>query len=252
MSATRPKPLIAKVENMRLILLMMFTLVLPHAISIAEEAPEQRIRGAIENTLPDVDITSIKMSPIPGVYEVLIGPEIVYASEDGRYILQGDLIDLSQRRNRSEELRSSIRSDMLGEISPAEFIEFSPEKPKHTIFVFTDIDCGYCRRLHQDMPKLNRLGIAVRYLGFPRAGLGSATHKQMESVWCSENPARAMNEAKQGMKVSEKNCENPVARHFELGRSIGVRGTPAIYTQRGEHLSGYLPPDKLIQALNDQ
>ena len=237
---------------MRLNLLMLLALMLTSFTAVAEQGAENKIRQAIESTLPDVEITSIKMSPIPGVYEVLIGPEIVYASQDGRYILQGDLIDLNQRRNISEELRSSVRSNMLGEISQSEYIEFSPAKPKHTIFVFTDIDCGYCRRLHQDMPKLNRLGIAVRYLGFPRAGLGSETHKQMESVWCSKNPSKAMNEAKQGMKVTETNCDNPIAKQFELGRSIGVRGTPAIYTERGEHLSGYLPPDKLIQALNDQ
>ena len=237
---------------MRFILLTAFLGMLQITCVQAEDTPKQLIRQAISRTLVDVEITRIKKSPIPGLYEVLIGPDLVYASEDGRFILQGDLIDLKQRRNRSEEIRSSVRSSMLEKLSNDEYIEYSPEKPMHTIYVFTDIDCGYCRRLHKDMPEINRRGIAVRYLAFPRAGLGSKTHKQMEAVWCADNRNKAMNEAKQGMRVTDKSCDNPVEQQFQLGRNIGVQGTPAIYTQDGQHLAGYLPPDKLVKALQGQ
>lgn len=237
---------------MRSILIVAALSILQVSALQAQESPEQLIQSAIENTLADVEITSIRKTPIDGLYEVLIGPEVVYASSDGRFILQGDLIDLRQKRNRSEEIRSSVRSTMLDGIPHGEYIEFSPENPKHIIYVFTDIDCGYCRKLHRDMPKINQRGIAVRYLAFPRAGLGSKTHKQMESVWCADNRTKAMNEAKQGMRVTQKSCENPVSKHFQLGRDIGVQGTPAIYTREGQHLSGYLPPDRLARALAGQ
>lgn len=213
---------------------------------------EKAIRVTINNTFPDIEITGIKKSPVNGLYEVLLGPELVYATGDGRYILQGDLIDMQQKRNLSEEKRSDGRMTLLSGISSDEYIEYSPAERKHTVYVFTDIDCGYCRKLHRDMSELNKRGIAVRYLAFPRAGINSATSKQMDSVWCASNRQKAMNEAKQGMRVSKKTCDSPVARQFALGQDMGVRGTPAIFTEKGESISGYLPPDKLLQALNTQ
>ena len=220
--------------------------------ALSELSSEDIIRVSINRTFPDIDITSVKKSPFSGLYEVLLGPDLIYASADGRYIFQGDLIDLKQKRNLSEEKRSDIREVLLGDIPAVDYIEFAPIKRKHTIYVFTDIDCGFCRRLHRDMPELNKRGIAVRYLAFPRDGIGSRTYRQMESVWCSANRNKAMNEAKQGMRVSKKTCDNPVSRQFTLGQDIGVRGTPAIYTQNGQSLPGYRPPDDLLQALQTQ
>lgn len=214
--------------------------------------PEDSIRQSISKTFPELDVTSVKKSPVNGLYEVLLGPDLVYASPDGRYIIQGDVIDLKQKRNLSELKRAGLRQQLLADIPENEYIEYSPVNPKHTVYVFTDIDCGYCRKLHKDMKTLNKSGIAVRYLAFPRSGTGSKTARQMEAVWCSTNPVKAMNEAKQGMRVADKTCPNPVSRQFRLGQEMGVRGTPAIYTEQGQSLSGYLPPDKLLQALNRQ
>ena len=237
---------------MRLILLLVFILYFQATALHAELSSEDVIRVSISRSFPDIDITSIKKSQFSGLYEVLLGPDLIYASADGRYVFQGDLIDLKQKRNLSEEKRANLREELLGNISADDYIEFAPVQRKHTVYVFTDIDCGFCRRLHRDMPELNKRGIAVRYLAFPRAGIGSRTYKQMESVWCSVNRNKAMNEAKQGMRVSPVNCDNPVSRQFTLGKDIGVRGTPAIYTERGQSLPGYLPPDELLQAILTQ
>ncbi len=237
---------------MRLIKLMTVLLCFQFSVVQAEMTPESAIRQSISGTFPELDITSVKKSAVNGLYEVLLGPDLVYASPDGRYIIQGDVIDLKQKRNLSELKRAGLRQQLLADIPENEYIEYSPAKPEHTVYVFTDIDCGYCRKLHKDMQALNRRGIAVRYLAFPRSGIGTKTSKQMEAVWCSSNPAKAMNEAKQGMRVADKTCTNPVSRHFRLGQDMGVRGTPAIYTEQGQSLSGYLPPDKLLQALNSQ
>ena len=237
---------------MRLSRLFIVFLCFQSGLVQAELSAEDAIKLSISSTFPELEVTSVKKSQMKGLYEVLLGPDLVYASPDGRYIFQGDLIDLKKKRNLSEEKRANLRKEILADIPAAEYIEFAPEKKKHTVYVFTDIDCGYCRKLHRDMADINRRGIAVRYLAFPRAGTDSKTSKQMEAVWCASNPVKAMNEAKQGMKVSDKSCDNPVSRHFALGQDIGVRGTPAIYTEDGQSLPGYMPPDKLLQALNGQ
>lgn len=242
----------AKVNLMRLRLSVILFFCLQTMLSAAESDVENSIITMISSTFPDIEITSIRKSEVDGLYEVLLGPDLIYASSDGRYILQGDLIDMQEKRNLSEEQRSNTRKGILVGIPADEYIEFAPAKRKYTVYVFTDIDCGYCRRLHKDMSELNKRGIAVRYLAFPRAGIGSETFRQMEDVWCSSDRNKAMNEAKQGMRVSKKSCDNPVARQFTLGQDIGVRGTPAIYTEQGQSISGYLPPDKLLQALNTQ
>ena len=237
---------------MRKRLLLVFFLCLQIVALHAELSSEEVIRATITRTFPDIEITNIKKSPVTGLFEVLLGPEVLYATADGRYILQGDLIDMKQKRNLSEEQRSHARENLLGSISADEYIEYSPVEHKHTVYVFTDIDCGFCRKLHRDMPELNKRGIAVRYLAFPRAGINSTTFKQMESVWCAVDRNKAMNEAKQGMKVSKKTCANPVARQLALGQDIGVRGTPAIFSEQGQSISGYVPPDKLLKILTTQ
>ena len=231
---------------------LIVSLLLPLGSLLAEESAEQKIRESLTRTFPALEITRIKESRVTGLYEVLLGPDVIYMSADGQYILQGDLIDIRKRKNLSEEQRSFVRKTMLETIPAGEYIEFGGEQRKHTIYVFTDIDCGYCRKLHQDMAQLNRLGIAVRYLAFPRAGIASGTSRQMQAVWCADNRKKAMNEAKQGMKVTEKSCKNPVANQYKMGQEIGVQGTPAIYSDRGLAISGYMPPDRLLQALNSQ
>jgi thiol:disulfide interchange protein DsbC len=240
------------VNLMRFRLLAVLILCFQIPATVAETTAESVIRKVISETFPDIEITGVKKSPVNGLYEVLLGPELIYATSDGRYILQGDLIDMQQKRNLTEDKRSRAREFILSGIPAGEYIEFAPEQREHTVYVFTDTDCGFCRKLHKDMFELNQKGIAVRYPAFPRAGIGSATFKEMEAVWCAANPQKAMNEAKQGMRVSKKSCENPVARQYALGQEIGVRGTPAIYTQTGQSISGYLPPDKLLQALSTQ
>lgn len=207
------------------------------------------LRKTINDVFPDVEISSIKPAPIPGLYEVLLGTDVYYLSEDGRYILQGDLIDLGNRVNLSERERASARRQILESIPATETIDFAPSTAQHTVYVFTDITCGYCRRFHRDMAELNKKGVAVRYLAYPRAGIGSDSFKDMESVWCAADPNDAITQAKQGSDVLPAQCDNPVKRQYELGQSLGIRGTPAIYLEGGQELPGYVPPDDLLQAL---
>lgn len=211
-----------------------------------------RVTESMKKVFPDLEITRVRESRIRGLYEVLIGTDVVYTSADGRYLIQGELLDLEARANLSEEVRAAARVKLIEAIPTAETIEFAPDNPRYTLYVFTDISCGYCRRLHRDMPELNRLGIAVRYLAFPRAGEGSPAFRDMESVWCAKDRQTALTDAKAGKPVEPRTCSNPVAKQFRLGQDLGVAGTPAMFRPDGRLLQGYMPPDELLQALRSR
>ena len=168
---------------------------------------------------------------------------------DARFILKGDLIDMKERRNLSEDLRSKSRADLLKNIPESEYIEFASKDSKDTIYVFTDIDCAYCRKLHRDVPELNDNAITVRYLAYPRAGIGSSVHRRMGDIWCAEDRQQAMTDAKSGRSVKANNCKNPVENQHALGKKLGVRGTPAIFLESGRALAGYMSPDELLSVL---
>lgn len=214
-------------------------------------APDKALVEVMEESLgrvvSDVDVKSVKESVLPGLYEVVVGANVVYLSRDGRYFLQGDLIDLEERVNITENKRSDARVAALEALEPADIIEFGPADAQNVIYVFTDIDCGYCRRMHKEVDQLNDAGIAVRYLSFPRSGIGSESYDKMVSVFCSEDRQQALTDAKAGKRIPEASCENPVAEQYKLGESMGVNGTPAVYLENGREIGGYIPAKRLIE-----
>ena len=210
---------------------------------------EGNIRAGLEKIAPDAEIDKISPTPIKGIYQVILGADIIYMSSDGNYILQGELLDVNERRNLTDDVRSESRVALLQDLKEDDYIEFVADKPAHNIYVFTDTDCGYCRKLHRDVPQLNHLGINVRYLAYPRAGVDSETGKQMASIWCADNRQEALTKAKNRQSVDPKTCDDPIAEQYALGRKVGVRGTPAIFFEDGQALPGYMAPDKILGAL---
>jgi thiol:disulfide interchange protein DsbC len=229
-----------------LLILAVLGLFLPAAYAADDVA---RIEAALERVIPHGKPDSVKPSPIPGLYEVTYGSALVYVSADGRYALQGDLIDLETRSNLSEHARASKRLAALKELAGKDFIVFAPEHPKHTVTVFTDLDCTYCRKFHSEIADYNKLGIAVRYAAFPRSGIGSPSYDKAVSVWCAKDPKAALTQAKAGKEVEKKICDNPVKEEYLLGQQIGVSGTPTIILEDGTSLPGYVPPLRLSQLL---
>lgn len=221
-----------------------------HTASAAETDVRQRIREGLLQVMPDVDISDISETDIQGLYQVTMGADVVYVSGDGRFALTGELYDLQNKENITDARKSSVRKAILDKVPESEIIEFAPKETKHAIYVFTDITCGYCRRLHQDVPVLNENGVAVRYLAYPRAGPHSSAADRLQAVWCSKDRNQALTDAKSGKETKAKSCDNPVARHYKLGNEIGVRGTPAIFLDDGRALPGYFPPDEILKALN--
>lgn len=220
------------------------------ALAWAGEAEDiENIRQRLEQLVPE-EPSSIRPSAMPGLYEVLFGAEVLYLSGDGRYGLQGDLMDLEAGKNLSEAARTGARRQVLGKLDESEMIVFSPASPRHTVTVFTDVDCGYCRKMHAEMDQLNGYGIAVRYLMFPRDGIGSASYKKSVSVWCAPDQKAAITLAKAGEEVAEASCENPVQSQWLLGQQMGVTGTPALFTEEGVLIRGYRPAKNLAAMLD--
>jgi thiol:disulfide interchange protein DsbC len=217
-------------------------------------APSADPRAALLKLLPaGSKLEDLRPSPIPGIYEFVQGADVSYLTADGKYFLDGNLYDMATRENLSEALRTRARLAMISAVPESQMLIFSPKNPLYTITVFTDVDCAYCRKLHSEMAELNRLGVRVRYMFYPRSGPNTDSWKKAEAVWCSANRNEALTQAKLGAKVDvTKTCDaNPVAREYALGQSIGVRGTPAILTDNGDYISGYMPPRELVQEIKD-
>jgi thiol:disulfide interchange protein DsbC len=193
--------------------------------------------------------SAVTPSPISGVVMVERHHAFIYVSADGRYEVDGDLIDRQSHRNLTEDAR---RADRLNAVTTMDAITFAPAAPddvKHVVTVFVDVDCGYCRRLHSEMADYNEHGITVRYLAWPRSGPGTASWKKAESVWCAKDRAAALTAATLGQAVSPENCVNAVAAEYELGVALGVHGTPTMILPDGSLSAGYLPPDQLAAKL---
>ena len=222
-----------------------------NAAPAAQSAPSKTDpRADIVKKIDGLKLEDVRMTPVNGVFEITRGSEISYASSDGRYVILGDMIDIDSDANLSETRRRAISSRILDGIPDSEMVVFSPKDPKYTITVFTDIDCGYCRRLHSQIAEYNRLGIRVRYLFYPRTGPNTESWHKAEAVWCAPNRADALTRAKNGEDIKSPNCPaDIIARDYELGHKVGVEGTPAIFLSSGEMLPGYAPPATLAKYL---
>ena len=199
---------------------------------------------------PGKNPDSIGESKIPGLYEVVYGAQVTYMSGDGRFVFQGDIFDLKKGgENISEKSRRKGRLNILSSLDEKDMIVFSPKEPKHTVSVFTDINCGYCRKLHSQIGNYNKLGIKIRYMSYPRAGIDSPSYKEAVSVWCSKDRNKAITEAKSGKAISSKACKHPVKQHIAAAEKLGLRGTPLLVLENGAMYPGFVPPDKLIKIL---
>jgi thiol:disulfide interchange protein DsbC len=220
------------------------------AIAVADEAA---IRQRMAGLVPGLAVEQIAPSPVAGLYEVIMGPRLFYVSADGRYLVQGSLVDLDTREDLTKARRTKIAKAALDKMPEDRMIIFSPEHPEHTITVFTDIDCGYCRKLHREINDFMEEGIRVRYLLFPRAGADSPSYDKAVTVWCSEDRKQALTDAKAGKQLAPRTCaDNPVKEHMRFGELVGVTGTPAIMLEDGQLLPGYVPAKRMAQYLEGQ
>jgi len=222
------------------------------AISLAAIAEDDYrvVEERIRSLVPHANSIAISETPIEGILQVQINGDIVYTSADGKYMFQGRIIDLDTREDLTEVAKAGLRKELMGKIDPTGQISFSPEDPVYDLTVFTDIDCGYCRKLHAQMDEYNKQGIAIHYMSFPRAGVGSRSYEKAVAVWCADDQQSAMTQAKLGSEPDPDQCDNPVAEQYQLGIDLGVTGTPALLTSTGQLIPGYVPPDQLRKRLD--
>ena len=229
----------------------------PVAIEAAKPAAgtaEARAVAAIAQLNPNVEVESVTAAPLPGFRQAIVGGQVVYVSDDGRYLFLpgagGALFDTRAKENLSEAALAGMRTKLLATIPQSERIVFAPPNPVHTVTVFTDVECGYCRKLHSEIAEYNAQGIAVEYLAFPRMGIGSEDFDKMVSVWCADDRKKALTEAKTTGKVSDKSCKNTVTMQYNVGQRAGLTGTPMILAEDGTQLGGYVPPQALREMLD--
>jgi thiol:disulfide interchange protein DsbC len=236
----------------KLLLCLLAALAIPVYAAGAEgtNSVPAEIRANISKSFPDVKVDDVRASPMKGIYEVVMGADIAYVSGDGRFLIAGDMYEIGSRTNLTESGRQKARVQTLAKLDERDMIVFKPQTVKHTITVFTDVECGYCRKLHGEISQLNGLGVQVRYLAYPRAGPGTDDWRKMEAVWCSKDRKTAITDAKAGKEVKAEQCAAPIAKQFKLGEQLGVRGTPAIFTNSGDYIGGYLAPAQMVQELD--
>ncbi len=221
------------------------------AVQAAATSPNALV-ARLKALRPDLPVVMVHPTPVAGIQGIeLEGGTFLYVTDDGRHLFAGDLWAMdSTLTNLTDTFRNSKRMTQLTRIPKEEAVVFSPKEGiRQSVFVFTDVDCGYCRKLHQEMQAINGLGIEVRYLAYPRDGIGSEAYTKLVSAWCADDRQTAMTRLKAGQSVPARTCANPVADQYRLGRDLGITGTPAIITQTGELLPGYMPAKELALAL---
>ena len=219
-----------------------------------DDATLKTLTAAFKKIIPGakIDAKSVAPAPIPNMYEVTVGPYVYYISKDGKYLFEGSLYDVATKKNLTQPRLLKARMSALNAIGEKNMIVFSPKKDKikHTITVFTDVDCPYCRLMHQQIGMYNKLGIKVRYMLFPRAPENTPTFNKAVSVWCSKDRNKAFTAAKSGKAIPKKSCVNPVKKSVQIGSAMGVTGTPSIISDDGHVIPGFVAPKELIKILD--
>jgi len=207
-------------------------------------------RALIASKVPGARPEDVRATPIPGIYEIMHGTDAAYVTADGKYAIAGDLYDLRSNVNLTDNERRATRLKLLDQVPESQMVIFGAKSAPHTITVFTDVDCPYCRKLHSQIAEYNRLGIRVRYMFYPRTGPNTPSWFRAEEVWCSSDRHAALTQAKLGESLNVKLCPNtPVAREYELGKELNIEGTPAIVLGNGDMVPGYVSPTELAQLL---
>ena len=226
------------------------TLLANAPVVLAEDAKLEAVRAKVAEMFELIDPEDVSYSPVDGWFQIHKGSIVVYISDDGRYLLQGDLVDLELQQNLSENVRTEGRKALLANLTDEQTIVFSPEDVRYTISVFTDIDCTYCRRLHSQIDQYLDHGIEVRYLMYPRNGPASPAWGKAEDVWCATDRQSALTRAKLDQEFPTAECDASIVQdHYVMGQDVGLSGTPAIVLEDGTLIGGYLSPEQLISAL---
>lgn len=234
-----------------LILLILVPIFASSVVQASTACNPDRINAGVGRIIKGAKLRDIKQSPIKGLCQAVIGTQVIYVTHDGDYLIAGNILSMKTGKNLTEAARTTTQKAMINDLDESMMIIIGPprDKARRTLTVFTDVDCPFCAKLHQDVPELIRHGVRVRYLLYPRNGINTPTFKRSVSVWCAKDRIAAIGVAKAGGQLRSSVCDNPVAESYEIGRIFGVTGTPTSYMDSGERIDGYLPLPQMLQAL---
>jgi thiol:disulfide interchange protein DsbC len=218
----------------------------------AVQADENTIKASIAKSMPTMKVDAIKPSEVKGLYEISVGSNVFYVSDDGKYLIEGHLIDIAAKKDLTEGKLSESHVKAIKNLGVDKMIVFKAKDSKYTVTIFTDIDCGYCRKLHSEIDSYLAEGITVQYIFFPRSGKDTESYKKAISVWCADDRKAALTAAKKGETIKEKICANPVDEHMKLAGEFEVNGTPTIVSEKGVVYPGYLPAKQLVEMLKGE
>ena len=217
---------------------------------LADEASDiEKVRAELAKVMPAAGAADIQASPVEGVFQIELNNSFAFAYVSGDYVLMGDLYNTKDQVNVGDQASNARMATLIQDVPLEDMIVFGPEEPERYMTVFTDIDCGYCRKLHAEIDELTQAGIQVRYIAYPRAGLGSNSFNKYVSVWCNDDQQSSLTTAKAGGDVPDAECDNPIARNYTAGRTVGIRGTPTIIFDDGTVTPGYQPSATILARL---
>ncbi len=230
------------------ILVGALSLALLPSITVADDA--EQVKKRLEQMIgPDAKDAKVTQSEINGLYQIQLGLTVVYMSADGKYMMNGNMIDLANDKNLTRAVKAETRKKLLSAIDEKGMIVYPAKDEKHTVTVFTDIDCPYCKKLHKEIPALNKAGVTVRYLAYPRTGFNSPSFNKAVSVWCADDKAKTMDDAMVGLPPAKKKCDSPVKEHMIRAQMMEVNGTPNMILDNGNAIPGYAPAIEIIKML---
>lgn len=221
----------------------------PAPATTVEPAVRNAITAAVKQMAPNAKLQTLAPMPIAGLYQAVVDGQVLYLTADGRYVIQGDAYDIKTHTPLNNLTLDRLRREAIARLEPSQMVRYTPAHPKYTVTVFTDVDCPYCRAFHANMAAINKLGIAVDYLFWPRTGLGTPSAQKAVDVWCAGDRKAAMTRAFEGQAPQNANCSSPVKHDFNLGVSLGVDGTPTVIADNGVVLGGYIEPEELLRRL---
>lgn len=221
----------------------------PATATTVTPAVRNAITAAVAQMSARAKVQQITPTPIAGLYQTVTDGQVLYLTGDGRYVIQGDAFDIQTRTPLNVLTMNRLRREAIAKLQPGQMIRYAPPHPKYTVTVFTDVDCPYCRAFHANIAEINKLGIAVDYLFWPRSGLGTPSAQKAVDVWCSSDRQAALTHAFEGQPPRSASCQSPVARDFNLGVDLGVDGTPTVIADNGVVLGGYVDPPELLRRL---
>lgn len=233
-------------------LLLSLTLTATAFAQAADQKTDEQIRAQLKTVIPDMPIDNISETPVPGIYMITTGPQVIYISADGKYLIQGDMYDIrtAQPVNLTEVSKESAVKKTIDAVNTDTMIIYPAKEQQTYITVLTDPDCTYCRALHKEVPQLNDAGITVRYIAFPRTPKGTPSYNKSIYIWCADDRNQAFTDAINDNPPASNNCKHPVDEHRQIVDALGVSVTPVIIFENGRQIPGYLPADKLIEAVN--